>query len=160
MKGEKLPKMNKAEILQLIREQSLCRIAFGGDPYPHISPFQYVVINEALYFHFTDYGKKIDFLKKDNAVSIEIEKFPQDLSKFAFVTLQGNLKPVDDSQEKNAALEKFASEGKKNFSENFLIAHGFPSGSTWDDLAQEPLTIVKLDKVVKMTGLKSTNYEN
>jgi uncharacterized protein len=160
MKSKKLPKMNEEEILQLIKKQSICRIAFRGDSYPYIAPFQYVVINDNLYFHFTDYGKKIDFLKHDNLVCVEIEMFSQDLNKFAFVILQGELTPVDNSLESNKVLDKFALEGKKNFSENFLQAHGFSLGSKWEDLTGKPLIIVKLDKVVKKTGLKSDNYEN
>jgi nitroimidazol reductase NimA-like FMN-containing flavoprotein (pyridoxamine 5'-phosphate oxidase superfamily) len=160
MKSKKLPKMNEEEILQLIKKQSICRIAFRGDLYPYIAPFQYVVINDNLYFHFTDYGKKINFLKQDNHVCVEIEIFSQDLSKFAFVTLQGELKPVNNSLESNRVLDEFALEGKKNFSENFLIAHGFSLGSKWEDLTGKPLIIVKLEQVVKMTGLKSDNYEN
>jgi nitroimidazol reductase NimA-like FMN-containing flavoprotein (pyridoxamine 5'-phosphate oxidase superfamily) len=160
MKTKKLPKMDEKEILQLIKKQSLCRIAFRGNSYPYISPFQYVVIDGILYFHFTDYGKKIAFLRQDTPVCVEIEKYSQDFSKFAFVILQGKLKPVDDSIEKNMVLEKFSTEGKKNFSENFLLAHGLSSGSKWEDLTEKPLIIVKLDKVVKKTGLKSDNYEN
>jgi nitroimidazol reductase NimA-like FMN-containing flavoprotein (pyridoxamine 5'-phosphate oxidase superfamily) len=159
MKAKKLPKMNEEEILQLIKKQSLCRIAFGGDPYPYVSPFQYVVIDNQLYFHFTNYGKKIDFLSKDNPVCVEIERYSQDLSKFAFVIIQGKLKVVDNLLERTTVLDKFAIEGKKNFSENFLIAHGLTPGSKWEDLTEKPLVIVKLDKVVKKTGLKSDNYE-
>jgi uncharacterized protein len=160
MKSKKLPKMNQEEILQVIKKQSLCRIAFRGDLYPYIAPFQYVVINDNLYFHFTDYGKKIDFLKQDDPVCVEIEKYSQDLSKFAIVILQGELKVVDDLHERNIVLDRFVVEGKKNFSENFLIAHGLPPGSKWGDLTGKPLIIVKLDKVVKKTGLKSDNYED
>ena len=160
MINKKLPKMNEEEIRQLIKKQSLCRIAFRGDLYPYIAPFQYVVVNDNLYFHFTDYGKKIGFLKQDNPVCVEIEEYSQDLSKYAFVIIQGKLKQVDDLQERNIALEKFAAEGKKSFSENFLLAHGFSFGSKWEDLLEKPLMIVKLDKVVKKTGLKSDNYES
>jgi uncharacterized protein len=160
MKTKKLPKMNEEEILELINKQSICRIAFRGDSYPYIAPFQYVVINGNLYFHFTDYGKKINFLKQDNPVCVEIEKFSQDLSRFAFVILQGVLKPVDNLLESKMVLDKFALEGKKSFSENFLLAHGLSPGSKWEDLTGKPLIIVRLDKVVKKTGLKSDNYEN
>jgi uncharacterized protein len=160
MRTKKLPKMDREEILQLIKKQSICRIAFRGDSYPYIAPFQYVIIDDNLYFHFTDYGKKLDFLKRDNLVCVEIEMFSQDLSKFAFVILQGELTPVNNLLESNKVLDKFALEGKENFSENFLLAHGFSVGSKWEDLTGKPLIIVKLDKVVKMTGLKSDNYES
>lgn len=160
MNAKKLPKMNDKEISQLINKQSLCRIAFGGDSYPYISPFQYVVINNQLYFHFTNYGKKIKFLNQDNPVCVEIESYSQDFSKFAFIMLQGKLKLVDNLSERNTAINKFAAEGKKIFSKNFLVAHGLSIGSKWEDLTEKPLIIVKLDKVVKKTGLKSDNYDN
>ncbi len=160
MKSNKLPKMDEQEIAQLINKQSLCRIAFQDDPYPYIAPFQYVSVNGNLYFHFTSYGKKLDFLGHDNSVCVEIEKCSEDLDKFAFVILRGKLKVVEDSQERNLVIERFVVEGKKNFSENFLQAHGFPIGSKWEDLTEKSLTIVKLDEVVEKTGLKSENYDN
>jgi nitroimidazol reductase NimA-like FMN-containing flavoprotein (pyridoxamine 5'-phosphate oxidase superfamily) len=158
MKAKKLPKMNENEIVQLISNQSLCRIAFGSDLYPYVAPFQYVVIKGILYFHFTDYGKKMNFLNHDKPVCVEIETYSHDLSNFAFVILQGKLKLVDDLLERSMALNKFAVEGKKNFSENFLIAHGLAVGSKWEDLIDEHAIIVKLEKVVKKKGLKSDNY--
>ncbi|MHA1916647.1 MAG: pyridoxamine 5'-phosphate oxidase family protein, partial [Promethearchaeota archaeon] len=51
--------MNRHEIDSFIKEQMLCRIAFKGDDYPYLAPFQYVFLNDSLYFHFTDYGKKM-----------------------------------------------------------------------------------------------------
>jgi hypothetical protein len=50
--------MSEEEIDELLSEQTLCRIAFGGKNAPYIAPFQYVLIDGQLYFHFTDYGKK------------------------------------------------------------------------------------------------------
>jgi uncharacterized protein len=156
MNVKKLPKMREEEINQLIKEQFLCRIAFRGDLYPYIAPFQYVVINDNLYFHFTGYGKKIDFLKQDTPVCVEIEKYSQNLSEYAFIILQGKLKLVNDPLERKAAIEKIANEGKKRLSENFLLAHGFSSASKWTNFSEEkPLIIVKLDPVVEKTGLKS-----
>ena len=160
MKPKKLPKMSEEEIRQLINKQSLCRIAFSEESYPYISPFQYIVLDDAMYFHFTDYGKKISFLQQNNPVCVEIEMYSPDFSKFAFVILQGNLKVVEDPSEKEVALRRFVVEGKKNFSENFLQVHGFSAGSKWEDLTEKPSIIVKLHKVVKKTGLKSENYDS
>jgi uncharacterized protein len=148
--------MDEFEIDQLINEHFLCRIAFRGSVYPHIAPFQYIAINDTLYFHFTNYGRKMDLLKEDNPVCIEIEKYSPDLGKYAFVTLQGKLKTVNDPKERTSIIEKFANQGKTRLSENFLLAHGFPHGSKWDDFTEEkPLRIVKLDPIVNKTGLKS-----
>ena len=54
--------MMKEEIDKLVREQMLCRIAFKGRESPYIAPFQYVVMDDRIYFHFTDYGRKMSFL--------------------------------------------------------------------------------------------------
>ena len=62
----KLPKMTKQEMWKLIRRQRLCRIAFKGDTYPYMAPFQYVVLDGVLYFHFTDYGKKMKLIETTN----------------------------------------------------------------------------------------------
>jgi uncharacterized protein len=156
MAEKKLPKMNQQEIMQLIQEQFLCRIAFKGDRYPYIAPFQYVVVDECLYFHFTDYGKKIDYLKQDTPVCVEIERYSPNLSEYAFVILQGNLQVVEEKQERKKAIQKFVNEGKNRFSQNFLGAHGFPAGAAWEDFSdQKPLLIVKLNAMKEQTGLKS-----
>ena len=76
----KLPKMDMREIQKLIGEQMLCRIAFKGSKYPYMAPFQYVVVDGSLYFHFTDYGKKMKLIGKDNRVCVEIESYSQDLA--------------------------------------------------------------------------------
>ena len=55
----KLPAMSEDEIQQLLEEQVLCRIAFQDKKHPYIAPFQYVYVNGSLYFHLTNYGKKI-----------------------------------------------------------------------------------------------------
>jgi uncharacterized protein len=151
----KMPKMNEEEIDQLISEQFLCRIAFKGD-YPYISPFQYVVHDRMLYFHFTDYGRKISFFKQETPVCVEIEQYTPNLSEYQFVVLTGKLVLVENSKERKMAIEKMAQEGKRRLSANFLIAHGFSKGSDWNAFtAEKPILILKLDKVTEKTGLKS-----
>jgi len=78
----KLPKMDEKEIREAIKSNNLCRIAFIEGNFPYISPFQYVFLNNALYFHFTDYGKKMQILKKNRNVCVSIERFEQDLSSY------------------------------------------------------------------------------
>ncbi|MFW9880500.1 MAG: pyridoxamine 5'-phosphate oxidase family protein, partial [Candidatus Thorarchaeota archaeon] len=64
----KLPKMSDGEIRKAIKTHDLCRIAFIDNEYPYISPFQYLFIEDNLYFHFTKYGKKISILSKNSNV--------------------------------------------------------------------------------------------
>jgi len=151
----KMPKMKENEINQLVREQYLCRIAFKGDLQPYIAPFQYVVVNGTLYFHFTDYGKKMSFFKQENPVCVEIERYTPNLSEYGFVVLTGKLRLVEDREERKMAIEKMAEVGKQKLSANFLVAHGFSKGSDWGAFtAGKPILIIKLEVTEKM-GLKS-----
>jgi len=134
----------------------LCRIAFKGDKYPYVAPFQYVLMNGSLYFHFTGYGKKIRLLERDKRVCVEIETYRKDLSKYSFVVLRGTLKMVTDPQERANAIKRMAGEGKRRLSRNFLPAHGFKREEGWSSFTPEkPLLIVKLDEIAEEIGLKS-----
>ncbi len=153
----KLPKMTKQEMWKLIRRQRLCRIAFKGAEYPYVAPFQYVVLNEVLYFHFTDYGRKMKLLDNDQRVCVEIEEYKEDLSEYSFIVLRGTLKVVTNKQERINALQKLAEEGEKKLSPNFIPAHGFKKGEGWDvlTLKNPSLIVVKLEKITQEIGLKS-----
>lgn len=152
----KLPKMESEEIEKLIKEQAFCRIAFKGVEYPYMAPFQYVFIDGSLYFHFTDYGKKMRLLETDNRVCVEIEKYRPDLSEYNFVVLRGKLTLVKDSKERAKVIRRMAEEGKQKLSTNFLAAHGFKKEEGWSSFTPEkPLVIVKLEEIVEEIGLKS-----
>ena len=134
----------------------LCRIAFKGDEYPYMAPFQYVLMNGSIYFHFTDYGRKMRLLEKDKRVCVEIEKYQSDLSEYSFVVLRGTLKIVADPQERAMVIRRMTEEGEQKLSPNFLAAHGFKKEEDWSSFTPEkPLVIVKLENVAQEIGLKS-----
>ena len=148
--------MNEKEIEKLISEQFLCRIAFRGVDSPYIAPFQYVVVDGSLYFHFTDYGKKMSFFKQKTPVCVEIERYTSNLSEYEFVVLYGNLELVENQEERRRVIVKMAELGKQQLSPKFLVAHGFPQGSDWSDFSiDQPILIIKLNDVKEKTGLKS-----
>lgn len=152
----KLPKMEREEIEELIQQQMLCRIAFKGKNYPYIAPFQYTYMNGTMYFHFTDYGKKMTLLAKDDRVCVEIERFQPDLSEYNFVVLRGRLGIVADSKERAEVIEGMAREGKRKLSANFLAAHGFRKEEGWSSFSSEKrLVIVKLVDIAEEIGIKS-----
>jgi nitroimidazol reductase NimA-like FMN-containing flavoprotein (pyridoxamine 5'-phosphate oxidase superfamily) len=152
----KLRKMKKSEIDALIQEQILCRIAFKGERYPYIAPFQYIFTNGHVYFNFTNYGRKMKLFEEGNPVCVEIEKYTPNMSEYRFVVLTGKLKVVTDPQERARAIEKIAEVGKQKLSTNFLAAHGFKKEAGWSSLtADKPLIIVKLDDIIEELGLKS-----
>ena len=152
----KLPKISREEVERLIGEQMLCRIAFKGDYHPYIAPFQYVRIDGTLYFHFTDYGKKMKLIGRDERVCVEIESYEPDLSTYCFVVLRGSIQVVTDPHEREEAIRTMSEEATNKLSTNFLVAHGFPVGEGWSALSPDkPLVIMKLVDVTEVVGLKS-----
>ena len=122
-----------------------------------MAPFQYVVLNDVLYFHFTDYGKKMKLLDNDQRVCVEIEEYKEDLSEYSFIVLRGTLNVVTNQQERINALQKLAEEGEKKFSPNFLPAHGFKKEEGWHSLTPKnaSLIVIKLENITQEIGLKS-----
>jgi nitroimidazol reductase NimA-like FMN-containing flavoprotein (pyridoxamine 5'-phosphate oxidase superfamily) len=149
--------MTKQEMWKLIRRQHLCRIAFKGTTYPYMAPFQYVVIDDSLYFHFTDYGKKMKLIENDKHVCVEIEEYREDLSEYRFVVFHGTLKIVTDPRERANAINQLRNEGEQKLSPNFLPAHGFTKEDGWESLTAENklLVAVKLENITQEIGLKS-----
>lgn len=127
-----------------------------GDKYPYVAPFQYVFMNGSLYFHFTDYGRKMGLLKRNKRVCVEIEEYQPDLSQYSFVVLSGKLNIVKDRNERANVIQRMAEEGRQKLSENFLMAHGFKREEGWSSFTPEkPIIIVKLDEVTEEVGLQS-----
>jgi nitroimidazol reductase NimA-like FMN-containing flavoprotein (pyridoxamine 5'-phosphate oxidase superfamily) len=151
----KLPKMTKQEMWKLIRRQRLCRIAFKGAKYPYMAPFQYVVLNGVLYFHFTDYGKKREILKKNNNVCVSIEHFEENLTEYYFISIQGKLLLLEETEEKEFVIHSMLEEARGQFSKNFLTAHGFEKDKGWKAFERKDLLIYKLHEVGERIGLKS-----
>lgn len=155
----KLAVMSSEEITNALKKQFLCRIAFTGKDGPQIAPFQYVFVDNQLYFHFTQYGEKIGFLKEGRKVCVEIENYQTDFSEYSFVNLYGTLRIVQNLNEKKSVVKELAEKGKANLSTGFLAAHGFNPRKGWsvlDENADEML-IVKLE-VESKKGLKSPEF--
>ena len=151
----KLPWMSGAEVDALIGTQIMCRIAFKGDDYPYLAPFRYVSMGGNLYFHFTDYGKKMRLLKQDSRCCVQIERYLPDLSSYSFVSLRGRLEEATDPKERKKAVTLFRETGK-TLSTKFLAAHGLEPGDGWGAFtADKDLVIVKLVDVVEKVGLKN-----
>jgi nitroimidazol reductase NimA-like FMN-containing flavoprotein (pyridoxamine 5'-phosphate oxidase superfamily) len=148
--------MDNREIEEVLQNQLLCRIAFKGDKYPYVAPFQYVFMDGSLYFHFTDYGRKMKLLEKDKRVCVEIEQYTPNLSEYNFIVIRGTLKLVSDSSIRSKVIKKMTREGKQNLSTNFLAAHGFKKEDGWFTLSPDkPIVIVELCDVTETLGLKS-----
>jgi nitroimidazol reductase NimA-like FMN-containing flavoprotein (pyridoxamine 5'-phosphate oxidase superfamily) len=151
----KLPKMDEMEIKNAINSQNLCRVAFIDDKYPYIAPFQYVYINDNLFFHFTNYGKKKKILLKNSNVCVSIENFAPDLSRYYFISMQGKLELVEDEDEKKRVINQMGETAKNKYSKNFLSVHGFDKNQGWNAFTTKDQLIYKFIQIGTTIGLKS-----
>lgn len=153
----KIPFMTKKEYDAFINQQHLSRIAFKGD-YPYVAPFLYVFDGNFIYFRSTKYGKKVDLLKKDPQVAVEIEHYESDMSQYRFVTLQGQINEVSDEGEKLKVREMFVEMIKdKNLSHNILAALGHSPEDSLESLLEGERSFVwKLVNVKEIVALKNS----
>jgi hypothetical protein len=153
----KIPSMEKEEYDRLIAEGYVSRIAFTGRKYPYIAPFLYVFDGRAIYFLSTKYGNKIQYFRQHPYVSVEVEKYTPDLSKYTFVTLSGRLVEVKDPSNKKAVREKFVHLIKhKQLSNNVMAALGHSPEEPLESLVKEERSFVwKLVEVKNIIALKN-----
>ena len=153
----KIPRMDKTEYDQLIREGHISRIAFKGEEYPYIAPFLYVFDGNFIYFLSTKYGKKIQLFHQSPNVAVEIEKFSSDLANYTFVTLQERLKQIDDVSEDMAIRKKFVELIKnRNLSKNIVAALGHSPEEPVESIVTEKRSLIrKLVRVEDIVGLKN-----
>ena len=62
-----------AEIEQVIKQARVCRIGFVDGSEPYVVPVCFGYEKNAFYFHCAPEGRKIDLIKKNNQVCVEVE---------------------------------------------------------------------------------------
>ncbi|NYT01696.1 MAG: pyridoxamine 5'-phosphate oxidase family protein [Methanosarcinales archaeon] len=152
----KLPRMEKSAYDRLIKESHLCRIAFKGDSHPYMAPFIYVFDGRHMYFLSTRYGKKLRYFQQDPRVSVEVEQYAPDLSRFSFVALRGELAEVEDPAEGRRIREMFVDLiRERELSRNILSALGHHPDDPLERLVEEDRNLIwKLVKVEEIVGLQ------
>jgi nitroimidazol reductase NimA-like FMN-containing flavoprotein (pyridoxamine 5'-phosphate oxidase superfamily) len=61
------------EIEQIIKRARVCRLGFVDGSEPYVVPVCYGYEDNALYFHCAPEGRKIDLIRKNNRVCVEME---------------------------------------------------------------------------------------
>ena len=140
----KIPKMEVEEYNRLIQDGFICRIAFKGDKYPYLAPFLYIFDGKFLY-------------KLNPHVSVEVERYSDDLSFYNFVTMQGYLIEETDTITKKQIRQKFIDMIKeKKLSPNILSALGHEPSEPLESIAtEERSNIWKLTGVTDIVALKN-----
>ncbi len=153
----KIPPMDKEEYDELIKQNFIGRIAFKGENYPYITPFMYIFDGGFLYFLSTKYGKKIEEIKRNSNVAVEIEKYSEDMSSYKFANLQGRIVEVDNDSDKRKIKEMFVKMIKdRNLSNKALAAIGHSPDEPIQLILEEDRTMVwKLVDLKQIVALKN-----
>lgn len=159
MEPSKLPNMTHEEIENLLICGDICRIAFFDQEYPYIIPFQYAYVDGAIYFHFTNYGRKIKLLNQNPKVCVEIERLDDLLRSYQFISLKGQVNIVNDEKEREKAINKLRENGRQKLSPAFLSVHGINPRDGWNYFTSDKsFLIVKLSNILEIVGLKSPSH--
>ena len=152
----KIPLMDKKEYDELINENFMSRIAFNGE-YPYIAPFLYVFDQKYLYFLSTKYGKKIQRLKENPKVSVEIDEYAPDLSRYKFVALRERIVEETNDEKKKEVRKKFVDLIKsRGLSKNIMAALGLDPDDPLACLVEVDNSFVwKLVDVKEIIALKN-----
>jgi nitroimidazol reductase NimA-like FMN-containing flavoprotein (pyridoxamine 5'-phosphate oxidase superfamily) len=150
----RLPAMSRQEVDRLLESGRICRMALNDRPQPYIIPLDYVYVDGKMYFHFADYGRKMELSKKDPHVSVEVDRFNGDMTEYESVTLMGTLARVTAPEEKKKAskalLETIGSRGGEK---NAAARHGYERLDL-DTLSSGSSVVLRLD-VADYVALKS-----
>ncbi|OPY28051.1 MAG: Pyridoxamine 5'-phosphate oxidase [Methanocella sp. PtaU1.Bin125] len=131
----KLPEMSSEEIEHLLSSQKICRMALNDRPQPYIIALDYIYDDGEMYFHFADYGRKMDLIKNDPHVSVEVDDFCAEVPNFSTITLMGELVKVTSKAEKERAARDLRDTAEqRGGAKNVAARHGFT------DLDMETLT--------------------
>lgn len=71
-KEKEIKDINKIE--EIIKNNNICRLGFCDGEMPYVIGMNYGYKDRYFYFHTPNEGKKIDLIKKNNNVCIEIEE--------------------------------------------------------------------------------------
>ncbi len=125
----KLPDMTPDETERLLSNQRICRMALNDRPWPYIIALDYVYSDDGeMYFHFADYGRKMDLIKDDPNVSIEVDNFCGGGSSYCTITMMGRLVKVTKAAEKEkAARALLDTADDRGGARNVAARHGFSS---------------------------------
>jgi nitroimidazol reductase NimA-like FMN-containing flavoprotein (pyridoxamine 5'-phosphate oxidase superfamily) len=155
MKRFDLPDMSHREMDDLLRSQLLCRITFNDRPYPYTLPMEYYYFGDTMYFHFTTTGKKMDLMRGDPNVCVEVDWSNDDLSDYKSVIIRGRLIEVIDTAERNTMNLAMSGAIKDKVGiKAFLRIPWAKKGIDYLSASNIPLTLYKLE-VKDMTGKKA-----
>jgi nitroimidazol reductase NimA-like FMN-containing flavoprotein (pyridoxamine 5'-phosphate oxidase superfamily) len=146
---------DSAIIEDILSKSEVCRIALIDNDRPYIVPLNYGYKNNAIYFHSSPRGKKIELLKTNNKVCFEIELFTEIVkneipctwgTKYRSVIGYGTIELLTDPDQKTEGLD-------------IIMAHyGKTDKNIFQDKQIGNVLILKL-KIEEITGKQLGNWD-
>lgn len=115
-------------LLEILQNNTICRVALSDNNTPYIIPMNYGYANNRIYLHSAKEGKKIDIIQRNNSVCFEItdsiEIVESEIAcdfgtKYRSVIGFGKIFPVIEKEKKREALEVIMRQHTKKTSWNF-----------------------------------------
>jgi nitroimidazol reductase NimA-like FMN-containing flavoprotein (pyridoxamine 5'-phosphate oxidase superfamily) len=132
---------DKGTIESIIRRASVCRVGMSADGQPYIVPVCFGYDDGTLYFHSATAGRKLDVLRKNNAVCVEFDVDCEVVKaenackwgiKYRSVIGFGKVLFVDGVEEKRKALD-------------MIVAHYGGESCDYPEATLERTAVVKVE---------------
>jgi len=155
MRREQFEITDSAIIENILLKSEVCRIAMIDKDRPYIVPLNYGYKDNALYFHSSPLGKKIEILKTNSKVSFEMELDAQIIrndtpcewsAKYRSVIGHGTIEFITDPFQKKEGLD-------------IIMAHyGKADNNIYKEKQIDKVLILKL-KIEEITGKQMGNWD-
>jgi uncharacterized protein len=141
---------DEKEIQDILEKGLVCRLGLCDGQQPYIVPMNYGYRDGCLYFHCARDGRKIDILKSNDRVCIEVDVdtriVPGDApcrwtAKYRSVIGFGRARIIEDETQKRAGLDA-------------IMAHHGASGGEYDEKSLRLTCVIKV-VLESMTGKQS-----
>jgi nitroimidazol reductase NimA-like FMN-containing flavoprotein (pyridoxamine 5'-phosphate oxidase superfamily) len=141
---------DEQEIRDILEKGLVCRLGLCDGQQPYIVPMSYGYKDRRIYFHCAREGRKIDILKSNDRVCIEVdidtrvvrgETSCRWTAKYRSVIGFGRARIIDDEKEKKAGLD-------------VIMAHYGGSGGDYDEKSLQRTSLIEV-VLESMTGKRS-----
>ena len=141
---------DEAGIQEILEKGLVCRLGLYDGQYPYVVPMNYGYRDGRLYFHCAGEGRKIDILKKNDRVCIEVDIDSRIVrgdtpcrwaAKYRSVIGFGRARIIDDDKTKKAGLD-------------VIMAHYGGGGGEYDEKSLKLTTMIEV-VLESVTGKQS-----
>ncbi len=147
---------DKGIIEEILEKSEICRLGFMDQDRAYVLPFNYGYQDNHIYIHCAKEGKKIDLIKKNNTVGIEIEQTSR---------IQRNQKAckwttIYRSVVGYGEVEIITNDDGKRQGLDIIMKHNGADENTdlnYDQQHLDSVSILKI-RITEITGKQSSNW--